>query len=101
MQINSVEQDILYTVHELPIEKQREILDFSLFLKKQVHNDVKLDSNISTVEITINQQINSEPSSFRTALRQFLKKVEQDPIDIDTSIFDADREAESGRYFQL
>jgi hypothetical protein len=104
MQINSVEQDILYTVHELPIEKQREILDFSLFLKntlkKQVHNDVKLDSNISMVEITINQQINNEPSAFRTALRQFLKKVEQEPIDIDTSIFDSDRKNESSRYFQ-
>jgi hypothetical protein len=82
---------IFYILYELPIEKQREILDFSLFLKRQVHNDVKLDSNISIVEITINQQINNEPSSFRTALRQFLKKVEQDPIDIDTSIFDEDR----------
>ncbi len=84
MQINSIEQDILCIVHELPIEKQKEILSFSLFLKS-----------------TLTKQTHKEPSAFRTALRQFLKKVEQDPIDIDTSIFDADRETESGRYFQL
>jgi hypothetical protein len=105
MRINSVEQDILYAVHDLPIEKQREILDFSLFLKntlkKQVNDDINLDNSVSIVEININQPINKEPSAFQTALRQFLKKVEQDPVDIDTSIFDADRETESGRDFQL
>lgn len=84
MQINSIEQDILCVVHELPIEKQKEILDFSLFLKN-----------------TLTKQIPKESSDFRTALRQFLKKVEQDPIDIDTSLFDADRETESDRDFQL
>jgi hypothetical protein len=105
MRINSIEQDILYAVHDLPVEKQREILDFSLFLKntlkKQANDDVTLADNIPNREITINQPISKEPSSFQTALRQFLKKVEQDPIDIDTRIFDVDRETESGRDFQL
>jgi hypothetical protein len=70
-------------------------------LKKQANDDVTLVTNESNMEITINQLISEESSSFQTALRQFLKKVEQDPIDIDTRIFDADREKESGRDFQL
>ena len=53
------------------------------------------------LEININQPINKDHSAFQTALRQFIKKVEQAPVDIDTSIFYADRETESGRDFQL
>jgi len=33
MQINTIEQKILSTVQSLPMERQKEVLNFSLFLK--------------------------------------------------------------------
>ncbi len=32
----AIEQNILSTVHELPVDKQQQILEFSLFLKQQL-----------------------------------------------------------------
>jgi hypothetical protein len=76
---------------------------YSIYFKhlSEIIKQNNTDNEISMVEININQSINKEPFSFQTALRRFIKKVEQDPVDIDTSIFDADRETESGRDFQL
>ncbi|GEM_PF-6401988 len=39
----------------------------------------------------------SKPIAFVLALEEFLKQVESDPFDIDTSIFDRDRAQESER----
>jgi len=84
MQMTTIEQNILSAVHNLPVEKQQEILNFSLFLNS-------------------NMQKNSlkKQTPFTTALHDFLNEVKAEPLDIDTSIFDADREQESGRDFQL
>jgi len=104
MQINAIEQTILSTVHQLPIAKQQEILDFSLFLKSNLDtlaDDIKLTENTPFVEVNITENNHNTPASFQSAFRKFLKEVEQEPIDINTSIFDADRETESGRDFQL
>ena len=84
MQISTIEENILSTVHNLPIEKQQEILDFSLFLK----------SKLQTVEL-------KNHSSFSIALHEFLNELKDNPLDIDTAIFDHDMEQESGRDFQL
>lgn len=88
MQMNTIEQTILSTVHQLPVEKQQEILNFSLFLKSS------LKTNFHEVE-------QKNRSSFQLSFRKFLQEVEQKPMDIDTHIFDKDRETESGRDFQL
>ncbi len=80
MQMNMIEQAILAAVHELPKQKQQEVLDFSLFIKNNITNQID----------------ESASSSFRSVFRRFLKEVEQEPIDIDTAIFDGERETESG-----
>ncbi len=84
MQISTIEENILSTVHNLPIEKQQEILDFSLFLK----------SKLQKTEL-------KHYSSFSIALHEFLNEVKAEPLAIDTNTFNADREQESGRDFQL
>ncbi|MCK5354384.1 MAG: hypothetical protein KAJ63_04650 [Methyloprofundus sp.] len=84
MQISTIEENILSTVHNLPIEKQQEILDFSLFLKNKLQK-AELKNH----------------SSFSIALHEFLNEVKDNPLGIDTAIFDRDREQESGRDFQL
>lgn len=84
MQMTTTEQNILSTVHNLPIEKQQEILDFSLFLK----------SKLQKTEL-------KNLSSFAIALHEFLNEVKENPLDIDTTVFDSDRAQESERDFQL
>jgi hypothetical protein len=84
MQMTFIEKNILSAVHDLPIDKQKEILDFSLFLKSNEQR---------------NEEINE--SSFNIALHDFLNEVKADPLDTDTTIFDCDREKTSGRDFQL
>ncbi len=84
MQISTIEENILSTIHNLPIEKQQEILDFSLFLK----------SKLRKAEL-------KKHSSFSIVLHDFLNEVKAEPLGIDTSIFDTDREQESGRDSQL
>ena len=84
MQMTAIEENILSAVHNLPVEKQQEILNFSLFLNSNMQkNSLKIQT------------------PFTTALHDFLSEVKADPLGIDTSIFDADREQESGRDFQL
>ena len=84
MQISTIEENILSTVHNLPIEKQQEILDFSLFLKNKLQTAGLKNHSSSSI-----------------ALHEFLNEVKDNPLDIDTAIFDHDREQESGRDFQL
>ena len=71
MQISIIEENILSTVHNLPIEKQQEILDFSLFLKNKLQK----------------KELKNH-SSFSIALNKFLNEVKENPLDIDTAIFD-------------
>jgi hypothetical protein len=33
MQLTTIEEEILHHIHDLPLEKQQTILDFSLFIK--------------------------------------------------------------------
>jgi|GEM_PF-2362082 len=89
MQLNMIEQEILSTVHGLPMEKQREALNFTLFLKKNIRSDKQNEEN----------RQNMTPFVF--ALEDFLKEVESDPLEIDTSVFDRDRPQESGRDIEL
>lgn len=104
MQINAIEQTILSTVHQLPVEKQQEILNFSLFLKNSLKTNfdgLDLSDATSFIEITTNETNHKNQSSFQVSFKKFLKEVEQNPMDIDTHIFDKDREIESGRNFLL
>ncbi len=51
-------------------------------------------------EDTIEQETLSNPTAFVSALKDFLKQVESDPFDIDTSIFDRNRKQEQGLHRQ-
>ncbi|OQX25908.1 MAG: hypothetical protein BWK80_13230 [Desulfobacteraceae bacterium IS3] len=86
MQLNIIEQEILSTVQSLPMEKQQEILNFSLFLKDSMQK---------------NQVDKQNPTAFASALIEFLKEVESEPLDIDISAFDRNRPRESGREIDL
>ncbi len=85
MQINTIEQKILSTVHSLPMERQEEVLNFSLFLKGRMQFNKQ------------NEMINQNQTAFVSALKEFLKEVESDPLDMDISVFDRNRPQESGR----
>ncbi len=82
MQMTYIEENILQTVQHLPVEKQQEILDFSLFLKNKIER-VSLKK--------------SQKPSFSSALHDFLADVKNTPIEIDTQLFDNDRAVISGR----
>ena len=51
MQMNYIEKSILSTVHSLPLEKQQEILDFSLFLKSNVQKSGKKNRSNFTIAL--------------------------------------------------
>jgi len=87
MQMTYIEENILQAVHNLPIEKQQEILDFSLFLKSNIEDD--------------NLQIKTQRSNFSNALHSFLNDVKENPIEIDTQLFENNRAQASGRDFIL
>lgn len=86
MQMTYIEENILQTVQHLPVEKQQEILDFSLFLKNKIER-VSLEK--------------SQKPNFSSALHSFLADVKNTPIEIDTQLFDNDRAVISGRDFIL
>jgi len=84
MQITSIEHDILTTVHRLPIDKQKEILDFSLFLQNRTDIAEK-----------------SQPSQFSSSLQAFLEEAKATPLHIEMDIFERDKAISSGRDFQI
>ncbi|OQX25012.1 MAG: hypothetical protein BWK80_17915 [Desulfobacteraceae bacterium IS3] len=88
MQLNTIEQEILSVLNSLPAEKQQEILNFSLFLKGRMQSDKQEESV-------------KNPTAFVSALKKFLKEVESDPFEIDTSVFDRNRAQESEREIEL
>lgn len=87
MQMTYIEENILQAVHNLPVEKQQEILDFSLFLKSHIEGD--------------GLKIKMQKSNFSNALHSFLNEAKKNPIEIDTQLFDNDRAQTSGRDFVL
>jgi hypothetical protein len=51
MQTNIIEQEILSTVHTLPVERQQEVLQFSLSLKNKLQESqakISVKTNIPT-----------------------------------------------------
>lgn len=82
--MTTIEENILSTIHNLPVKKQQYIFYFSLFLKNNMQKSAL-----------------KRYSPFSIALHNFLNEVKAEPLGIDTSIFDADREQENGRDFQL
>jgi hypothetical protein len=72
MQLSKIEQEVIETLHDLPLTEQKSVLEFSLFLKQRIQN--------------------SKPEhGFTKALREFLERSALDPVDIDTAIFDSYR----------
>ena len=103
MNLSNIEAKVISTLHSLPVDKQQEVLDFSLFLvnrlQKAQRNYRESDTD-NTQPLTVNTEIVSTVSA-GTALKNFLKKYESEPIDIDTRIFDAYRATETDRNFTL
>jgi len=83
MQLSTIEQQVIANMHGLPLEQQQSILAFSLFLI----------NNASNYPAKPSEQQNN--ASFAQFLNQFLKEVEEEPLDIDTSLFDKDGDPKS------
>ena len=92
MKLSAIEKQVVANMHSLPLDKQKSILEFSLFLINMVQKDKN-----SAQE----RKFEQNNSSFTVFLKEFLKEVELEPLDIDTSIFDRDRPKESGREIEL
>jgi len=72
MQLSKIEQEVIATLHDLPLTEQKSVLEFSLFLKQKI-------------------QSSTHEHGFAKALKDFLERSALDPVDIDTSIFDSYR----------
>lgn len=84
MQLTATEQAVVKNMHDLPLNKQQSILDFSLFLK----NEALFKENSQHEN---HKNLEEKSSAFLIAFKKFLKENAEDPLDIDTSIFDRDR----------
>jgi hypothetical protein len=73
MQLSELDKKIINVMHGLPLEEQQFILEFGLNIKNK---------------FKMKKMRQFKKTSFGTSLKEFLKKYENDPIDIDTSIFD-------------
>lgn len=60
MQTNTIEQEILLTVHDLPLDKQQSILDFSLFIKSLMIN-VKSENKALKHQMDLGQDAIEKP----------------------------------------
>ena len=64
MQLSEIEQEVIETLHDLPLTEQKSVLDFSLFLKQKIQS--------------------SKPEhGFKKALTEFLERSALNPVDID------------------
>jgi len=88
MKLSTIEKQVVANIHGLPLDKQQSVLEFSLFLINKAQKDQE-------------NAIEKNSSSFAVFLKEFLKEVELEPLDIDTSIFDSDRPQDSGREIEL
>jgi len=71
-----IDRKIVANLHNLSLEERKSLLDYSLLLVNQ-----KRKSKIKN------------RTSFSSKLQGFLKEVEAEPLDIDTSVFDKDRKS--------
>ena len=78
-----VEEQLIKEIHELPIEVMEAMLNLALSVK---HKSIETDKTTNAAGL---------------ALREFLKKYESDPIDIDISIFDSYRKDVKERDIEL
>ncbi len=79
-----IDRKIAANLHSLSLEERKSVLELCLSLKDKRKK----------------QRIKKNSGSFGTALTAFLKKYENDPIDIDTSIFDSYRKSVVERDFR-
>jgi len=86
MQLTTIEQDILSNVRILPLNEQQLLLTS---LKEKVQKK-SAENNLEKKE-----------SAFLIAFKKFLKESQEDPLDIDTSIFDRDRASVKEREIEL
>jgi hypothetical protein len=83
MKLSEIDRKIIANVHSLPLPEQQALLEYSNLLKNKV------------------TQTNSEnKTDFGVKLKEFLAKYEDDPIDIDTTIFDSYRKSVTDRGFK-
>lgn len=82
MQLSELDRKIIGNLHSLPLKDQQAILEYTQILK----NRIKKDTHVQT--------------SFGIKLKEFLKEVKLDPIDIETSIFDDYRKSVTDRDFK-
>lgn len=85
MQLSEIDRKLIANVHSLPLKEQQALLEYSLLLKNKIKK---------------NKLVKKNKSSFGVKLKEFLKKYENDPIDIDTSIFDSYRKSVTERGFR-
>ncbi len=78
-----IDRKIVANLHNLSLEERKSLLDYSLLLINQ-----KRKSKIKNT------------TSFSSKLQGFLKEVELEPLDIDTSIFDDYRKSVTPRDFK-
>lgn len=84
MKLSAIEKQVVSNMHNLPLDKQRVILELSAFLKNKSQEN----------------QIEKITEPFGERLKKFLKETESDTIDIDTAIFDGYRKAVTTRDFK-
>ena len=112
MKLSTIEKQVVANIHSLPLDKQQFILEVSEFLTKK-NQEIEAKKNKASFAVFLKQflkEVELEPldieeniksSSAGAALKMFLKKYESDPIDIDTSIFEQDRVGITDRDFKL
>ena len=83
MQLSELDKKVIGNLHSLPLKEQQAILEYTQILKNR-----------------INKKNTDNQTSFGIKLKEFLKEVESDPIDIDTSIFDDYRKSVTDRDFK-
>ncbi len=99
-----LESKLAREIHYLPIDVMEAMLQLALSIKKTSLPDVIDQSDDFSGFIE-----NASPADARTvaspsagaALKNFLKKYESNPVDIDTSVFEQDRATDTDRDFRL
>jgi len=95
-----LERQLAREIHYLPIGVMEAMLQLALSIKKTSPAEaIGQTENVGLSPPTLKEADTS--LSAGTALQNFLKKYEADPIDIDTRIFEKDRATETDRDFKL
>lgn len=99
-----LESKLAREIHYLPIDVMEAMLQLALSIKKTSLPDVIDQSDdfsgfIAKASAGDARTVASQSAG--TALKNFLKKYESDPVDIDTSFFEQDRATDTDRDFRL